>query len=246
MKCESECTIIYASVDQMINPRTFLLDCAYVAHKRCAEKAAQIECLMDKNDLKGPLFGVELSEITQSRSNSIPFIVTKCVEEVEARGIFQEGIYRVSGFADEVEELKNNFEKQGQQTNVSAENIQIHTVAGVLKLYFRSLPTPLITAECGGLLMASLETEEDPGKQLKTIKTNLLNLPTPHWNCLKYIANHLRRVGQYHDQNKMTEMNLATVFAPTLVGTDLQQFTDLSREIILLSFIIRHCTILFS
>lgn len=112
---------------------------------------------MDKNDeVKGPLFGVELGAITKLQSNSIPFIVVKCVEEIEARGIFQEGIYRVSGFADEVEELKNTFERLGRQTNVAAENLNIHTVAGVLKLYFRSLPTPLITAECSALLMTSL------------------------------------------------------------------------------------------
>lgn len=111
---------------------------------------------MGRNEVKGPLFGVELSAITRIQINSIPFIVVKCVEEIEARGIFQEGIYRVSGFADEVEELKNSFEKLGRQTNVSAESLNIHTVAGVLKLYFRSLPTPLLTAECGLLLMANL------------------------------------------------------------------------------------------
>lgn len=111
---------------------------------------------MGRNEVKGPLFGVELSAITRIQINSIPFIVVKCVEEIEARGIFQEGIYRVSGFADEVEELKNSFEKLGRQTNVSAESLNIHTVAGVLKLYFRSLPTPLLTTECGLLLMANL------------------------------------------------------------------------------------------
>lgn len=112
---------------------------------------------MDKNEPKGPLFGVELSAITKSPSQSIPFIVVKCVEEIEARGIYQEGIYRVSGFADEVEELKNSFEKLGRQTNIS-ESLNIHTVAGVLKMYFRTLPTPLITAECGVLLMNSMST----------------------------------------------------------------------------------------
>lgn len=111
---------------------------------------------MNKNEFKGPLFGVELVEITKRLSNSIPFIVVKCVEEIEARGIFVEGIYRVSGFADEVDDLKNSFEKLGPQTQVSAEHLNIHTVAGVLKLYFRSLPTPLITGECSSLLLANL------------------------------------------------------------------------------------------
>lgn len=78
------------------------------------------------------------------------------MEEIESRGIYQEGIYRVSAFADEVEELKAAFEKNGRQTNISSDNLSIHTVAGVLKSYFRQLPTPLITAECSALLMASI------------------------------------------------------------------------------------------
>lgn len=59
------------------------------------------------------------------------------------------------------------------------------------------------------------------------------------------MANHLRRVATYHEQNKMNGNNLATVFAPTLIRTDLNQF-DLSREIMFLAFVIKHCTILFS
>lgn len=155
MKCESKCCCL--SVPLFGNNPIFLfLDCSFVAHKRCADNVSKQECLMDRNELKGPLFGVELSAITKSPSHSIPFIVVKCVEEIEARGIYQEGIYRVSGFADEVDELKSTFEKLGRQTNISAESLNIHTVAGVLKLYFRTLPTPLITAECGLLLMDSM------------------------------------------------------------------------------------------
>lgn len=131
-------------------------DCSFVAHKRCADSVAKQECPGEKNESKGPLFGIELNTVMKNQSNSIPFLVVKCVEEIEARGIMQEGIYRVSGFADEVDELKENFEKNGRRTNISTENISIHTVAGVLKMFFRNLPTPLITTECGEQLMKCL------------------------------------------------------------------------------------------
>ena len=131
-------------------------DCSFVAHKRCADSVAKQECPGEKNESKGPLFGVDLNTVMKNQCNSIPFLVVKCVEEIEARGITQEGIYRVSGFADEVDELKENFEKNGRRTNISTENISIHTVAGVLKMFFRNLPTPLITAECGDQLMKCL------------------------------------------------------------------------------------------
>jgi chimaerin len=37
--------------------------------------------------------------------------VKKCVNEIESRGMDSEGIYRVSGFADEIEALKMAFDK---------------------------------------------------------------------------------------------------------------------------------------
>lgn len=206
------------------------------------------ECSLvdDGESTKGPHFGIELSSVIAKQATSIPFIVTKCVEEIEARGITQEGIYRVSGFADEVDELKAAFIKHGRQTNISAESLNIHTVAGVLKLFFRNLPTPLISesiaAECNTLVDGDMDTEN----QLKSMKTNLLKLPTAHWNCLKYMANHLRKVASYQEINKMNETNLATVFAPTLIGTELKIFTDLAQEIHLLTLIIKHYNILFS
>lgn len=206
-------------------------------------------CLLDNDaSTKGPTFGVELSSLIAKQATSIPFIVTKCVEEIELRGITQEGIYRVSGFADEVDELKAAFMKHGRQTNISAESLNIHTVAGVLKLFFRSLPKPLISEiiarECTALM--TNEEDMDAAKQLKLMRTNLLKLPTAHWNCLKYMANHLRRVTNYQETNKMNETNLATVFAPTLIGTELKIFTDLAQEIHLLTLIIKHNNILFS
>lgn len=38
-------------------------------------------------------------------------MVTKCVAEVEARGLTTEGIYRLSGFADEIDAIKLALDK---------------------------------------------------------------------------------------------------------------------------------------
>lgn len=52
----------------------------------------------------------------------------------------------MSGFADEVEALKARFESDWEQTEVYLKSLEdIHVITGVLKLYFRSLPIPLIT-----------------------------------------------------------------------------------------------------
>lgn len=50
----------------------------------------------------------------------------------------------------------------------------------------------------------------------------------------------VHRIASHHAVNKMTEHNLATVFAPTLIATP-PQLTDLSQEIFMLSSLIAHC-----
>jgi hypothetical protein len=43
----------------------------------------------------------------------------------------------------------------------------------------------------------------------------------------------------------MTEYNLATVFAPTLIATPPHQLTDMSQEIHMLQTMIKFCTTIF-
>lgn len=102
---------------------------------------------------------------------TVPDIVKMCVEEVERRGMEEIGIYRVSGVASEVKELKTYFDTSKPPPSLVARcpflgysfdcrrisrsdrkdvsllmsNVDINAVAGVLKLYFRELPEPLFT-----------------------------------------------------------------------------------------------------
>lgn len=40
----------------------------------------------------------------------IPFILSACIREVERRGMYEVGIYRVSGSASDLAKLKKSFE----------------------------------------------------------------------------------------------------------------------------------------
>lgn len=51
-------------------------------------------------------------------------------------------------------------------------------------------------------------------------------------------------VASHHAVNKMTEHNIATVFAPTLIATP-PHLTDLSQEIFALTSLITHCNEVF-
>uniref|UniRef100_A0A182Q834 Chimaerin n=1 Tax=Anopheles farauti TaxID=69004 RepID=A0A182Q834_9DIPT len=216
-------------------------DCGFMAHFKCSE-LVPAKCVPDLKRLRG-IFGVDLTTLVTAHKCRIPFIVKKCVEEVENHGKLQEGIYRISGFADEIEALKMALDKDGEKADVSAHKCNINVIAGVLKLYLRLLPVPLITFQAFPLFMESMR-EKSVGEQVIALRNAVKALPPAHLHCLKYILEHLNRIASDHAMNKMNEHNLATVFAPTLIATP-QHMTDLSQEISMLAALISHCHTIF-
>lgn len=119
-------------------------DCGIVAHQKCSE-LVPAKCVPDLKRIRG-VFGTDLTTVVQLYQCAIPFVVRRCVEEVEARGMLQEGIYRVSGFADEIDALKLALDSNGEKTDMSESAYgNINVIAGTLKSYLRLLPLPLIT-----------------------------------------------------------------------------------------------------
>jgi hypothetical protein len=92
------------------------------------------------------LFGSDLSERADYERRQIPAVVTRCIEEVELRGMDQEGIYRKTGGNSQVNMIKDGFDKN-ENFDISDPDMDITAVTSVLKQYFRKLPNPLLTFE---------------------------------------------------------------------------------------------------
>jgi Rho-type GTPase-activating protein 1/2 len=90
------------------------------------------------------LFGSDLVARAEFERRQIPNIVTRCIEEVELRGMDQEGIYRKNGGNSQVNMIKDGFDKT-ENYDLSDPDLDIMAVTSVLKQYFRKLPTPLLT-----------------------------------------------------------------------------------------------------
>lgn len=90
------------------------------------------------------LFGSDLAERSDYERRQIPSVVTRCIEEVELRGMDQEGIYRKTGGNSQVNIIKDGFSKD-ENYDISDPDMDITAVTSVLKQYFRKLPTPLLT-----------------------------------------------------------------------------------------------------
>jgi hypothetical protein len=181
------------------------------------------------------LFGSELELRCEFENRLIPAIVGRCVEEVEKRGMDAEGVYRKSGGSGQVKAIQAGFEKDPNTYDISDPDLDIHAVTSALKQYFRKLPTPLITydvydslLEAGALSNIGVSEDEDSSKtkaliraatekQVLALRSAVSDLPEHHRNCLEYLILHLRRVMKSKDENLMTSLNLAVVFAPTIM-----------------------------
>ncbi|XP_063541638.1 beta-chimaerin [Cydia strobilella] len=215
-------------------------DCGFIAHSKCSERVPN-HCVPDLKKIRG-VFGIDLTTLLNAHSSTLPFVVRQCVSEIEARGMDSEGIYRVSGFADEIEALKMAFDKDGEAADLSQFS-NINVVAGTLKLYLRLLPVPLITYDVHPKFVQATQMKT-PSDQVGMLRECLELLPKAHYNCLQYVVQHLYRVSQMSEVNKMGSHNLSTVLAPTLVATP-PAVTDLSFEIRALQALIDYCPAIY-
>jgi Rho-type GTPase-activating protein 1/2 len=127
-----------------------------------------------------------------------------------------EGIYRKSGGNSQVQQVKDYFENSNKDFDISDQDLDIHAVTSGLKQYFRRLPTPLITYEVYDKLLDTT-TIEDKAARVDAMQRALDELPRVHYDTLDYLIGHLARVVLQEKENLMTSMNVAVVFAPTIM-----------------------------
>uniref|UniRef100_UPI003AB033B0 rho GTPase-activating protein 45 n=1 Tax=Centroberyx gerrardi TaxID=166262 RepID=UPI003AB033B0 len=137
-------------------------ECFLSCHKRCLETLA-IQCGHKKLQGRLQLFGRDFSQVASCASDGIPFIITKCIAEIERRALKMKGIYRVNGVKTRVEKLCQAFENGKELVELS--QCSPHDISNVLKLYLRQLPEPIMPFRkynsLMGLAKESLQNEAD-------------------------------------------------------------------------------------
>ncbi|KAJ3497828.1 hypothetical protein NLG97_g1600 [Lecanicillium saksenae] len=191
------------------------------------------------------LFGSELTERAEHERRQIPSVVTRCIEEVELRGMDQEGIYRKTGGNSQVNQIKEGFEKS-ENFDISDPDMDITAVTSVLKQYFRKLPMPLLTFDVYDRVLESNAISDDTERCAQLRKT-FDSMPQSHRDCLEFLMFHLQRVAQREPENLMSPKNLAVVFAPTIMR-DLsieREMTDMHAKNIAVQYVIENSHIIF-
>ncbi|XP_029888193.1 unconventional myosin-IXb isoform X1 [Aquila chrysaetos chrysaetos] len=190
--------------------------CKLTCHKKCMSKI-QSSCTScgkkNEQDAEPRHFGVCVSSLT-SEKNSVPVVMEKLLEYVEMHGLYTEGIYRKSGSANRMKELKQLL--QADPNSVKLENYPIHTITGILKQWLRELPDPLMTSAQYNDFLRAVELPEKQ-EQLCAIYSVLEQLPQANHNTLERLIFHLVKVALIEDVNRMSPNALAIVFAPCLL-----------------------------
>jgi len=57
------------------------------------------------------VFGVELTTLVKMQNTKVPIVIKDCIQEIERRGFDTDGLYRISGKANELLRLKKEFDQ---------------------------------------------------------------------------------------------------------------------------------------
>ncbi|XP_075996554.1 N-chimaerin-like [Genypterus blacodes] len=190
-------------------------DCGLNVHKQCS-KVVPNDCQPDLRHVK-KVYSCDLTTLVKAHNAKRPMVVDMCIQEIEARGLESEGLYRISGFTELIEDVKLAFDRDGEKADISSNAYEdINIITGALKLYFRELPIPLITYDAYPRFIEAAKIV-DPDKRLESLNEALRLLPPAHCETLRYLMAHLRRVTQSEKDNLMSSENLGIVFGPTLM-----------------------------
>ncbi|XP_062906001.1 rho GTPase-activating protein 6-like isoform X1 [Mobula hypostoma] len=154
----------------------------------------------------------------------VPRLVDSCCQHLEKYGLQTVGIFRVGSSKKRVRQLREEFDR-GVDVLLDEEH-SVHDVGALLKEFLRDIPDPLLTRELYTPFISALLLDHD--EQLSVLQ--LLIYLLPPCNCdtlhrlvefLAMVANHaedtLDKDGHEITGNKMTSLNLATIFGPNLL-----------------------------
>jgi hypothetical protein len=141
----------------------YLISFTTVAEKQVWAK--EVKDAIQRLRPKG-VFGVPLLELLvaeKSRKLGIPYVVWATTNHLLAHGLFVEDLFTQSASAISVEEMRNAFESISKDVGeISLMDKTPHSVANLLKLYFRELPEPLFTWEMYDDMLKIADSDDPP------------------------------------------------------------------------------------
>jgi RhoGAP domain/C2 domain len=168
------------------------------------------------------VFGVPLaslwgpSEIGDEVERFVPRLVRDCISAIDTEANLQkEGIFRLSGSSVVIADYRARCNR-GEQPDMSAAT-DVHTVCGLLKLFFREMPEPVIPFSLYDSFLEAAALPAGSADRSQRLQQLLQQLPRGNFVLAWFLMSFLTRVSYYAEANKMNLENLATVFGPNLL-----------------------------
>ncbi|KAA8520788.1 hypothetical protein F0562_014940 [Nyssa sinensis] len=153
------------------------------------------------------VFGVSAKSMQCSydqRGNSVPTILLLVQERLYSEGGLQaEGIFRINAENSQEEYVRSQLNR-----GVMPRGIDVHCLAGLIKAWFRELPTGVLDSLTPEQVLHC--NTEDECTQLVQL------LPPTETALLDWAINLMADVVQHEHHNKMNARNIAMVFAPNM------------------------------
>ncbi|KAJ8627057.1 hypothetical protein MRB53_020364 [Persea americana] len=153
------------------------------------------------------VFGVSATSMQCSydqRGNSVPTILLSMQKHLYSLGGLQaEGIFRINADNSQEEYVRDQLNK-----GIIPRSVDLHCLAGLIKAWFRELPTGVLDSLTPEQVM-HCNTEEHCTELMKS-------LPSTEAALLDWAINLMADVVQHENHNKMNARNIAMVFAPNM------------------------------
>lgn len=165
------------------------------------------------------VFGEALAKAASKNPKSlIPDVVHVSLSFINQYGCDSIGIWRLSGNMAHINEIKRKFD-QGQ-TNPYTPTTDPNVVTGVIKLYLRELPDPLLTFERYDKFIQLSNKTISAKERIVELRELLNTLPESNYNTLQMLVALCSRVAEFSSTNKMNPENLALVIGPNILRAE--------------------------
>ncbi|WBW72172.1 RhoGAP Rga7 [Schizosaccharomyces osmophilus] len=190
------------------------------------------------------LFGAHLEAILLREHSNVPNVVVQCTTQIETFGLNIQGIYRIPSSAAKVLALRQQFTKEPLTILNSAKDYgnDVHSLADLLKSFFRELSEPLIPNQHYNDFIDAGKVE-DEARRRDAVHRAINDLPDANYSTIRHLTIHLTKIKDNSDVNKMSTNNLAIIWGPTLLKqATIPEISSFSRTI---EILIDYCFTIF-
>ncbi|ESO01811.1 hypothetical protein HELRODRAFT_106328 [Helobdella robusta] len=168
------------------------------------------------------VFGVSLETLLtrDCKKNphlKVPLFLQSLVTKLENH-LEEEGILRVPGSLARIREVGQQLETS-ENYSIILQPLLPHDLVGLLKRFFRDLPTPILTLNWLDAFCKVADNIKDEKLKLHAIQTLMCVLPDVNRATLQVLFGLLVKIVQ-NPQNKMTEQNITMIITPSLFLVD--------------------------